>query len=84
MGYHIWLNEDASNLCTTNISWIKYYYKHLSMGVSNLSEILEQKMNNLLQGFWFIHAYIYGVLIWTKVDFTDNVHKLERTLNKIN
>ena len=41
-------------------------------------------MNNLFQGFEFICLYIYYHLILTKVDWTDHVHKLELTLNKLN
>ena len=37
--YHIQLNEDASNLCTIILPRGKYCYKHLPMGVDNLSDI---------------------------------------------
>ena len=40
-------------------------------------------MNNLFQGFEFIRACIDGLLILTKVYWTDHVHKLELTLNKL-
>ena len=36
MGYsHIRLRGDEVNLCTIVIPWVKYFYKCLSMGVSN-------------------------------------------------
>ena len=40
-------------------------------------------MNDLFQGFEFIWAWIYGLLLITKGDWTDHVHKLEWTLNKL-
>ena len=49
--YHIQVTEDASNLCTVILSWIKYRYKRLPMGVSNSPENFQQKMNYLFQGF---------------------------------
>ena len=53
------------------------------MGVDNSLAILQQKMIDLSQGFEFIRAYIYEILISTKGDYTDHVHKLEFTLNKL-
>ena len=41
-------------------------------------------MNNLFQVFWFIHEYIDELLIFKKIDWKNNVHKLELTLNKLN
>ena len=40
-------------------------------------------MNHLFQLFGFIHAYKDDLLILTKWDLTDHVHKLELTLNKL-
>ena len=53
------------------------------MGVANLQEILQQKMNNVSKIFEFIRAYIYIILILTRGDRTDHVHKLEFTRNKL-
>ena len=63
--------------------WGKYRYKRLPMGVANSPDIFQQKMNDLFHGFEFIRAYIEDVLILTKVDWTDHVHNLELTLNKL-
>ena len=38
------------------------------MGVANLPDILQQKMNELFHGFEFIRAYIDDILILTKGD----------------
>ena len=53
------------------------------MGVPNSPKYFQQNMNDLFQGFEFICAYIYELLIQTKVDCTDHVQKLELTLNKL-
>ena len=85
MGYNIFrLIEDASNLCTTILPWVKYHNKRLAMRLSNPPEILQQKMNNIFQVFLFIHAYADELLIFTKMDWKNNTHKLELTVNKLN
>ena len=54
--YHIWLSENASNLCTIILPWWKYNYKLIPMGVANSPDIFQQKMNDLSNGFEFICA----------------------------
>ena len=61
--YHIQITEDISNLCAIIIPWGKYCYKRLTMEVSNSPDILQQKMNNLFQGFGFICDYVDELLI---------------------
>ena len=84
MGYYnIRIVKDSINLCNVIIPWGGSCYKYLKMVVSNSTEIFQQKMIYLFQGFEFICAYIYELLILTKVDWTDHVHKLEITFNKV-
>ena len=84
-GYdHIQLSENASNLYTIIPLWGKYRYKYLPKGLTNSSDIFQQKMNDLFHRFEFICAYIDKLLILTKVDWTDHVQQLELTLNKMN
>ena len=68
--YHIRLSKNASNLCTIIHQWGKYCYKRLSMGVANLPDIFQQKMNDLFHGFEFILAYIDDLSILIKRDWT--------------
>ena len=77
---HISHSEQASNLCTIIISWEKYQYKRLPMGVS--PDIFEEKMSEMFCGFEFIRAYIDDLLIITKVDCSNHLGKLEITLQK--
>ena len=81
--YHIRLSKNASNLCTIILPWGKYQYKRLPMGVANLPDIFQHKMNDLFHGFYFIRAYIDAILILTNRDWTDHVQNLELTLNKL-
>ena len=60
----------------------KYHYKCLPMEVSISPEIFQHKMKGLFQGFEFICAYIDDLLVFKKVYWKYNVHKLEHTLNK--
>ena len=53
------------------------------MEVENSPDIFQQKMNYLFHGFEFIRAYIDDLLILTKGDWTDHIHKLELSLNKL-
>ena len=49
--YHIRLSENASNLCTIIIPWVKYCYKRLTMGISDSPDISQHKMNDLFHRF---------------------------------
>ena len=53
------------------------------MGVANLIENFQHKMNDLFHVFEFIRAYIEDIFILTKRDWTYHVQKLELTLNKL-
>ena len=80
--YNIQLNEDASNLCTIIIQWIKYCYYRIQMGVSNSSDIFHLKIKHLFQVFQFIFASIDDFLILINIDCKYHVHKLELTLSR--
>ena len=81
--YHIRLSDNASNSCTTIIPRRKYRYKRLPMGIANSPENFQQKINDLFHGFEFICVYMDEILILTKGNWIDHVHKLELTLNKL-
>ena len=48
--YHIRLSEKVSNLCTIILTWRKYKYKRLPMGVCKSPEIFQKKMNEISRG----------------------------------
>ena len=53
------------------------------MGVSNYLDVFEKKTNQMFRGFGFIQAYIDELLIITKDDWSNNLDKLELTLQKL-
>ena len=74
MGYYsICLGEQASNLCTIILPWVKYWYKFPPMVVSNSPDILQEKINEIFRGFEFIRAYIDYMLMITKGDWSDHL-----------
>ena len=62
--YHIRLCTDARDFCTTILSWDKYKYKRLPMGVCNSLDIFKEKgtnYSNVLNTYVFI-SMIYESL----------------------
>ena len=53
------------------------------IGISYYPDIFQHKMNDLFHGFEFICAYIDNLFILKKGYWTDHVHKLELTINKL-
>ena len=51
--YHVQMSEDTINLCMILIKWGKYRYNHLPMGVRNLPDIFQQKINIYMHTFVF-------------------------------
>ena len=62
MGYYnIQRREGTGNLCTIILIWGGYWYKNLHGVIINLPRIFKQKMNDILQGFDFIHKFIFKI-----------------------
>ena len=61
----------------------KYLNKRLPMGVASSTENFQQNMNDLFNEFGFICSYIEKLSVLTKGYWTDNVQKLELTINKL-
>jgi hypothetical protein len=55
--YHIPLDLEAQNLCTTILPWVKYQYKRLPMGVKTSSDRFQMIMYELL-GYILIYKSI--------------------------
>ena len=74
MGYNcIRFIEEAINICAILIPWEKYRYKRLTMGVINSLDIFQDKMNEMFNGFEFIQAYIYDLMIIAKDDWSNHL-----------
>ena len=81
--YHILLSPFSQTLCTIVLPWGKYEYTRLPMGVSSAPDIFQEEMSELMQGLNFVNAYIDDVLITSKGDWHDHLHKLEQVLQRI-
>ena len=73
--YHIHLIGESRNICTIILTWVKYRYKRLTVGVTNSLGNFQEKMNKMFHGFEFIWAYIDDILIITKGDWSDHPGK---------
>ena len=52
------------------------------MGISNSPDSLHKKMNQMFREFKFIRAYIYELVIITKVDWNNHFRKIETNATK--
>ena len=73
--YHVHLREDLNKLCIIILTWVKYRYKRLTVGVTNSLGNFQEKMNKMFHGFEFIWASIDDILIITKGDWSDHPGK---------
>ena len=53
------------------------------MSICNYPENFQENMNEIFRGFEFIRAYIYDLLIIIKGGWSDNLNKLEQSLQKL-
>ena len=78
MGYYtIRLDPDSFKIFTIILSWWKYSYQRLPMGVAGLPDIFQKKMMALLADLEYVRAYIDDLQIILKDSFRDHLTKLE-------
>ena len=53
------------------------------MGVSDSPDIFQEKMNKIFRRFEFIRVYINDLLVIIKVDWSNQLEKLELTLKNL-
>ena len=53
------------------------------MGLSNSTDIFQEKMNKLFAGLEYVRAYIDDLLVISKGSFEDHLEKLDQVLNKL-
>ena len=61
--YHIELDSQSKQSCTTVLPWSKYEYQELPMGLCNNPDICQEKMNEFFVGLDNVQAYIDDLLI---------------------
>jgi hypothetical protein len=54
------------------------------MGLCNSPDIFQEKMSELMSGIEYVRAYIDDLLIITKGNFEDHLHKLSTVLDRLN
>ena len=84
MGYYtIRLDPDAQKICTMILSWGKYQYLRLPMGLSCAPDIFQEKMSELMVGLEFARTYLDDLLCLTNGSFEDHLDKLEMILVRL-
>ena len=65
------------------LTWGKYEYQKLHMGVCNIPNIFQGKISKLFKGFNVVCVYIDDVLVIAKHEFKDHLNALERVIQLI-
>src|SRR5687767_2840209 len=81
--YHLSVTPNASRVYTLVLSWGKYNYLRLPMGLCNSPDIFQEKMSILMIGLEFARAYLDNLLIILKSDFSEHLEHLEVALNRL-
>ena len=84
MGYYnIEFSPGTKKICTIVLTWGKYEYQKLPMGVCNSPDIFQENISELFDGFYMVRAYIDDVLIITKNNFEEHIKALDRFLQRL-
>jgi len=83
--YHIPLDKEAQELCTTILPWGKFSYAKLPMGLCNSPDIFQAIMNELLGDLPYVLVYLDDILILNTKDETtdDHLRKIEEVLARL-
>ena len=83
--YHIPLDKESQELCTTILPWGKYSYAKLPMGLSTSPDIFQSIMNELLGDLPYVLVYLDDILILNKKDETEEEHlqKIDVVLKRL-
>ena len=81
--YHIPLDEESQNICTTVLPWGKCKYLRLPMGISSAPDIFQQVMSDLLGDLEFVQVHIDDVLITSDGSMEDHLDKLSQVLKRL-
>ncbi len=81
--YTIWLDPDASKICTIIFPWAKYSYKQVPMGIAGSPDIFQGKMLELMESLEYVRAYLDDLLCINKLSLDDHLEKLEKVLRQL-
>ena len=82
--YHIKLYPFLRKLYTIVLTWDKYEYQKLPMGLNNRNDNFQEKMNKLFNGLEYFRTYIDDLLIISNKSFEDKINKIDKVLSKLN
>ncbi len=81
MGYYtIWLDPDASKICTIIFPWGKFSFKQLPMGIAGSPDIVQGIMSALMESLDYVQAYLDDLLCISKSSIEYHIEKLEEVL----
>jgi hypothetical protein len=81
--YHIPLDLEAQKVCTTILTWGKYQYKRLPMGVKTSPDIFQRIMYELLGDIPNIQVYLDDILIISNGTFEEHAEIMEKVLHRL-
>jgi hypothetical protein len=81
--YHIPLDLEAHNLCTTILPWGKYQYKRLPMGMKTSPDIFQRIMYELLGYIPNMKVYLDDILITSNGTFEEHAVIMEQVLGRL-
>ena len=73
--YHIELLPGSKQLYIIVLPWGKNEYQKLPMGVCNSTNISQEKISKIFEGFDMVHV-LKKVLVVNKIDFKDHINVL--------
>ena len=82
--YHIKLCSFSIELCTIVLPWGNMNIKNsLWVYAKNRPDIVQEKMNQLFNGLYYVRTYIDDLLIISNKSLEDHIKKLNKFLNKV-
>ena len=78
--YTIRLDPDAQKICTIVLSWGKYSYMCLPMGIAGSPDIFQEKMSGLMESLEFVRTYLDDLPTLTKGTYDNHLLKLRMVL----
>ena len=84
MGYYIIMLSTASNYITTIVTELgKFRYNHLLVGMCDLGDILQAKLDKLISDIESIQIYIDDILVLIKENLSRHIDKLIVILSRL-
>ena len=81
--YHLELDPTSKELCTIVLPFGKFEYQRIPMGLCNLPDIFQEKMNELFEGLDYVRAYIDDLLVISKGTFENHLEELEEVFKRL-